>query len=39
MPANAQRLIVSDETTIPAAVAGQSYGRMLKLSGGVDIRV
>lgn len=39
MPANTQRLIVSDENKVPAAVAGQSYGRMLNLSGGVDIRV
>jgi flagellar hook-length control protein FliK len=36
---NAQRLIISDDTTIPAAVAGQSYGRMLGSSSGVDIRV
>jgi flagellar hook-length control protein FliK len=40
MQGNAQRLILSDETSVPpAAVAGQSYGRMLGLSGGVDIRV
>ena len=38
-PNNAQRLVVNDETTVPAAVAGQSYGRMLGASGGVDIRV
>ena len=38
-PNNAQRLIVSEEATVPAAVAGQSYGRMLGTSGGVDIRV
>jgi flagellar hook-length control protein FliK len=36
---NAQRLIVNDETNMPAAVAGQSYGRMLGSSGGIDIRV
>jgi flagellar hook-length control protein FliK len=36
---NAQRLVISDEATIPAAVAGQSYGRMLGSSSGVDIRV
>jgi len=36
---NAQRLIVRDEDTIPAAVAGRSYGRMLGSSSGVDIRV
>lgn len=35
---NAQRLIVAEEETVPAAVAG-SYGRMLSASGGVDIRV
>jgi flagellar hook-length control protein FliK len=36
---NAQRLIISDENIIPAAVAGQTYGRMLGSSSGVDIRV
>jgi flagellar hook-length control protein FliK len=36
---NAQRLIVAEEDTIPPAVAGRSYGRMLGSSGGVDIRV
>jgi hypothetical protein len=36
---NAQRLIVSDEDTVPAAVAGRSYGRSLGSSGGIDIRV
>jgi flagellar hook-length control protein FliK len=36
---NAQRLVISDEDTIPAAVAGRSYGRMLGSSSGVDIRV
>jgi len=36
---NAHRLIVAEEDTIPAAVAGRSYGRMLGSSGGVDIRV
>ena len=36
---NAHRLIVSEEDTIPAAVAGRSYGRMLGSSSGVDIRV
>ena len=36
---NAQRLIITDEDTIPAAVAGRSYGRSLGGSGGVDIRV
>jgi flagellar hook-length control protein FliK len=36
---NAHRLIISDEDSIPAAVAGRSYGRMLGSSSGVDIRV
>src|SRR5207244_8105154 len=36
---NAQRLVISDDDTIPAALAGRSYGRMLCASGGVDIRV
>jgi flagellar hook-length control protein FliK len=36
---NAQRLVISDEDTIPAVVAGRSYGRMLGSSSGVDIRV
>jgi flagellar hook-length control protein FliK len=36
---NAQRLVISEEDTIPAAVAGRSYGRMLGSSSGVDIRV
>jgi flagellar hook-length control protein FliK len=36
---NSQRLVISDETAIPAAIAGQSYGRMLGSSSGVDIRV
>ena len=36
---NAHRLIVSEEETIPATMAGRSYGRMLGASGGVDIRV
>jgi flagellar hook-length control protein FliK len=38
-PRNAQRLVITDDVTIPAAVAGQSYGRMLGSSSGVDIRV
>jgi len=37
--ANAQRLVVSEDETVPAAVAGRSYGRMLNSNGGVDIRV
>ena len=36
---NAQRLVISDETTMPAAVAGRTYGRMLGSSSGVDISV
>jgi flagellar hook-length control protein FliK len=36
---NAQRLIISDNDTLPATVAGQTYGRMLGSSSGVDIRV
>jgi flagellar hook-length control protein FliK len=35
---NAQRLIV-EEDTIPAAIAGRTYGRMLGSSSGVDIKV
>jgi flagellar hook-length control protein FliK len=36
---NAHRLVVSEENSVPAVVAGRSYGRMLGSSGGVDIRV
>jgi flagellar hook-length control protein FliK len=36
---NAQRLIVSDENAAPSVAAGQSYGRLLGSSGGIDIRV
>jgi chemotaxis protein MotD len=36
---NAHRIVVSDEDSVPAVVAGRSYGRMLGASGGVDIRV
>ena len=36
---NAQRLVVSEDDTIPAAVAGRTYGRMLGSSSGVDISV
>jgi len=36
---NAQRLVISDEDPIPAAVAGRTYGRTLGSSSGVDIRV
>nr|WP_246700320.1 flagellar hook-length control protein FliK [Rhodopseudomonas sp. WA056] len=34
-----QRLVVSQDDTPPAAVAGRGYGRMLGASGGVDIRI
>ena len=36
---NAQRLVISDEDAIPAVAAGRTYGRVLGLSSGVDIRV
>ena len=36
---NAQRLVVSEDTGVTASLAGQSYGRTLSASGGVDIRV
>jgi flagellar hook-length control protein FliK len=37
---NAQRLVISEDDTMPAtAIAGRSYGRMLGSSSGVDIRV
>jgi hypothetical protein len=36
---NAQRLVITDEDSIPAAVAGRTYGRVLGSSSGVDIRV
>jgi flagellar hook-length control protein FliK len=36
---NAHRLVVSEEDSVPAVVAGRNYGRMLGSSGGVDIRV
>jgi len=36
---NAQRLVISDDDTTPAAIAGRSYGRSLGSSSGVDIRV
>ena len=36
---NAHRLIVSEEDSVPATVAGRSYGRMPGSSGGVDIRI
>jgi flagellar hook-length control protein FliK len=36
---SAHRLVVSEEDSVPAIVAGRNYGRMLGSSGGVDIRV
>ena len=36
---NAQQLVIDEGDGVSAAVAGQSYGRMLSASGGVDIRV
>ena len=36
---NAQRLVISEDDTVPVAVAGRSYGRMPSSNGGVDIRV
>jgi flagellar hook-length control protein FliK len=36
---NAQQLVISEDDTIPAVVAGRSYGRLLGSSTGVDIRV
>jgi flagellar hook-length control protein FliK len=36
---NAQRLVINEEDTVPAAVAGRTYGRALGPSSGVDIRV
>ncbi|MEA2941929.1 MAG: flagellar hook-length control protein FliK [Bradyrhizobium sp.] len=36
---NAQRLIISEDDSFPAAVAGRTYGRMSESGSGVDIRV
>jgi flagellar hook-length control protein FliK len=36
---NAQQLVIKEDDSVPAAIAGQSYGRMLGASGGIDIRV
>jgi hypothetical protein len=36
---NAQRLIISEEDSVAAAVAGRTYGRMPGSGSGVDIRV
>jgi len=34
-----QRLVITEEDTTPAPMAGRSYGRMFGANGGVDIRV
>ena len=34
-----QRLVISEDDSVPATVARRSYGRMLGASGGVDISV
>ena len=36
---DSQRLIISEDDTVPAQVAGRTYGRALGSSSGVDIRV
>jgi flagellar hook-length control protein FliK len=36
---NAQQLVISEEETMQAALAGQLYGRLSGASSGVDIRV
>ncbi len=36
---NSQRLIISEDETVPAAVAGTTYGRSLSSSSGVDISI
>ena len=36
---NAHRLVISEDDSIPAAVAGRTYGRMSGSGSGVDIRV
>jgi chemotaxis protein MotD len=36
---NSARLIISEDETVPAQVAGRSYGRRLGASSGVDIRI
>jgi flagellar hook-length control protein FliK len=36
---NAHRLVIAEEETIPAPVAGRTYGRVLGSNSGVDIRV
>lgn len=36
---NSQRVVIAEEDTIPAQIAGRTYGRMLGASSGVDIRI
>lgn len=36
---HSQRVVIADEDTVPAQIAGRTYGRMLGASGGVDIRI
>ncbi|HKO72189.1 MAG TPA: flagellar hook-length control protein FliK [Bradyrhizobium sp.] len=36
---NAQRLAITEDESVPATIAGRSYGRMLGSTSGVDIRV
>ena len=36
---NLQRLVITEDDQIPAVLAGQTYGRLLGSSSGVDIRV
>lgn len=36
---HSQRVVIADEDTVPAQIAGRTYGRMLGSSGGVDIRI
>lgn len=36
---HSQRIVITEEDTIPAQVAGRTYGRMLGASSGVDIRI
>ena len=36
---NAQRLVISNDDTVPAVAAGRTYGRTLGSSSGVDISV
>lgn len=36
---DSQRVVIAEEDTIPAQLAGRTYGRMLGASSGVDIRI